>query len=125
MIQNSVIPRLTDNSFLTQFGKYFRSNSFLTKFNNAAEKIGKEVAEKALALYYVIMSKGIPLKIRLRIAGALGYFILPHDLMPDFIVGLGFTDDIIALCFVYDQIQAYRTPEIDKKVETKIRELFG
>ena len=87
MIQNSVIPRLADNSFLTQFGKYFRSDSFLTKFNNAAEKIGKEVAEKVLALYYVIMSKDIPLKIRLRIAGALGYIILPLDLMPDFIVG--------------------------------------
>lgn len=90
-----------------------------------AEKAGKEVVSKALLLYFVLISSNIPMTVRVTIAGALGYLVLPLDLIPDFIIGLGFTDDIAALCYVCEQVQIYRTPEIDQKVNDKLKEIFG
>lgn len=82
------------------------------------------MAYNALLLYYVLIDSNVPISIRITIAGALGYLILPLDLIPDFIIGLGFTDDLAALCYVVEQVQAYRTPEIDNKVDAIMRELF-
>ncbi len=53
--------------------------------------------EDALAAYYCAMDKSTPLYVRAVLMGALAYFIIPSDVIPDFIVGLGFTDDAAVL----------------------------
>ena len=48
----------------------------------------------------------------LTIAGALAYVVLPIDVIPDFIPGVGFVDDIFVLGFVLkslsDEIERYK-----------------
>ena len=51
------------------------------------------------------------------IFGALGYFILPTDLIPDIVIGLGYTDDIAAMLIVYNRLKS----NIDEHVEEKAR----
>ena len=53
--------------------------------------------EDALAAYYCATDKASPLYVRAVLMGALAYFIIPSDVIPDFIVGLGFTDDASVL----------------------------
>ncbi len=53
--------------------------------------------EDALAAYYCAIDKTTPLYVRAVLMGALAYFIVPTDVIPDFIVGLGFTDDAAVL----------------------------
>ena len=53
--------------------------------------------EDVLAAYYCAMDKATPLYVRAVLMGALAYFIIPSDVIPDFIVGLGFTDDASVL----------------------------
>ena len=53
--------------------------------------------EDALAAYYCAMDKTTPLYVRAVLMGALAYFIMPSDVIPDFIVGIGFTDDASVL----------------------------
>ncbi len=53
--------------------------------------------EDALAAYYCAGDKATPLYVRAVLMGALAYFIIPSDVIPDFIVGLGFTDDASVL----------------------------
>lgn len=48
--------------------------------------------------------KAYSLKTILSVLGALLYFVNPLDLIPDFIVGLGFVDDLSVLAFVVKQI---------------------
>jgi uncharacterized membrane protein YkvA (DUF1232 family) len=50
-----------------------------------------------LAAFYCAVDPATPLKARAVLYGALAYFILPVDIMPDWIVGLGFTDDAAVL----------------------------
>ena len=111
-------------NIIRSYGEHYNENSLSNKLNNFGNSIGKEVVRKVLTLYFVLKSREVSLKIKITIIGALGYLILPTDLMPDFIVGLGFADDIAAICFAYDQIEAYRTPEIDRKVEERLDNLF-
>ena len=57
--------------------------------------------------------------------GALGYFILPLDIIPDVILGLGFTDDLAALAWALFTLKKYITPEIERKARERLREWFG
>jgi uncharacterized membrane protein YkvA (DUF1232 family) len=54
-------------------------------------------AADLLAAYYAVLDRETPLTVRITLAGALAYFVLPFDLIPDFIVGLGYTDDAAIL----------------------------
>lgn len=111
-------------NILGVYNEHYNESSFLDKLNRFCCRLGKEVVRKVLTLYYVLKSKDVPMRMKITIIGALGYFVLPTDLVPDFIVGLGFADDIAAICFAYDQVEAYRTPEIDREVEDRLAYLF-
>ncbi len=54
----------------------------------------------------------IDMKTYLSIAGALAYVIMPVDIIPDFIPGIGFIDDIFVVGIVIknlsDEMQRYR-----------------
>jgi len=50
-------------------------------------------AEDLLAAYYATLDRQTPFRVRATLLGALAYFVMPIDIIPDMIVGLGFTDD--------------------------------
>lgn len=54
-------------------------------------------AEDIVAAYYCALDKKTPTHVRGVLLAALGYFILPIDLIPDFIAGIGFGDDLAVI----------------------------
>jgi len=50
-------------------------------------------SEDAVAAFYCATDSATPLPIRVTLFGALAYFVLPIDAIPDFMLGLGYTDD--------------------------------
>lgn len=54
-------------------------------------------ADEVLAAWYCATDVKTPLKVKGTLFGALAYFILPFDVIPDVILGLGFTDDLAVL----------------------------
>lgn len=54
-------------------------------------------AEKLIATFYAATDPATPFRAKAILMGALAYFIMPVDIIPDFIVGLGFTDDAAVL----------------------------
>lgn len=50
-----------------------------------------------LAAYYCAFDQQTPLQVRAALLGALAYFVLPVDVMPDVLPMLGFTDDALVL----------------------------
>jgi uncharacterized membrane protein YkvA (DUF1232 family) len=53
--------------------------------------------DEALAAYYCAVDPATPLGVKAVLYGALAYFVLPIDIIPDWIAGLGFTDDAAVL----------------------------
>ena len=53
--------------------------------------------EDALAAYYCATDGKTPIYVKAMLMGALAYFIIPSDVIPDFIAGIGYTDDAAVL----------------------------
>ena len=72
---------------------------FWKKLRRSLRRMGAKAVYYALLLYYALQDPQISRKDKGMILGALGYFLLPLDLMPDFLPAIGYTDDIAALAF--------------------------
>lgn len=68
-------------------------------------------AEELVAAYYCAFDKATPLKAKGILIGALAYFILPIDAVPDFILGLGFTDDMAVLLAAFNVVRTHVTQD--------------
>ena len=66
--------------------------------------------EDAVAAYYCAMDSKTPLYVRAVLMGALAYFIMPSDVIPDFIAGLGFTDDAAVMAAAIGAVRSALTP---------------
>ncbi len=68
-------------------------------FWRTAKRAARQVPfmEEVVAAYYCALDKQTPMKTKGILLAALAYFVLPTDAIPDFILGLGFTDDIAVL----------------------------
>ena len=89
------------------------------------KKVGAHVAYPALLLYYVLKSPNVPLKVKAEIVGALGYLILPFDLIPDWLPVVGYTDDLAALLAVIRNVSPYITKDVKAAAKAKIVDWFG
>ncbi len=65
--------------------------SFLAKARRVAGFI--PFSEDLVASYYCAVDPKTPMRVRGVLLAALAYFVLPLDMIPDFIAGFGFTDD--------------------------------
>ncbi len=104
-----------------RYAKYYDEKKFLKKMKSLAVKLGEEVVLRALMLYFILLSGKVPLKVRMIIVAALGYLVLPSDMISDFIPALGFTDDIAFLSYALDQASKYADEQIKQKAEEKLK----
>ena len=110
---------------IVKYSSHYEENAFWAKLQKFARKAGIKVTYAALLLYYVLKSPETSGKDRAKIIGALGYFILPIDLIPDFIPIAGYTDDLAALVWgVYCVIKSI-TPDVKAQAALKLHEWFG
>jgi len=106
------------------YKKYFTDISFKEKIQNVAKQAGAKVVYAALLLYFLMKDPLVPMKAKLTIAAALGYFILPTDAIPDLAPLVGFSDDLGVLIFALNQISEYITPETKIKALEQLQRLF-
>lgn len=103
----------------------FSDDKFWNKLKKFAKKAGSSVVYAVLLLYYTLQKPEVPAKAKAIIIGALGYFILPFDLIPDIAVGVGYTDDLGALGVALFQVAMYIDDEIKEKAKDKLKDWFG
>ena len=68
-------------------------------------------SEDLLAAYFCAFDRNTPTKVRATLLGALGYFVLPLDTIPDFILGIGFGDDATVLLAAISLVAAHITDD--------------
>lgn len=78
-----------------------------------------------MLLYYTLQQPETPIKAKSVIIGALGYFIFPIDLIPDFIPIAGFSDDLTALMAAVVMVAFYINEDTKTKARSRLKVWFG
>src|SRR6516225_12271238 len=68
---------------------------FWPKFRRFAAKL--PFAEDLVAAYFCAFDRDTPRRVQVALIGALAYFVLPFDFVPDMLPLIGFTDDAAVL----------------------------
>ena len=81
---------------------------FWTKLGGLAAQI--PFAEDLLTAYYCAFDRDTPVHVRAALLGALAYFVIPFDGIPDILPVLGLTDDAAALAVAIRMVFTHITP---------------
>lgn len=79
-------------------------------------------AEDLVAAFYCATDGKTDIKVRATLFGALAYFILPFDVLPDLAPLIGFTDDAAVLALALRAVAGAITPEHRRKAKDKLAE---
>lgn len=113
----------SSNDRTQQFGAAFdegglpaiqrRENKVRGEFWDKLKRFAGRVpfVDDLVAAYYCALDTETPLRVRGMLLGALAYFILPTDAIPDVIAGLGFTDDAAVLAAVVALVSQHIKPK--------------
>ncbi|MES5487025.1 YkvA family protein [Bradyrhizobium sp. INPA03-11B] len=82
---------------------------FWIKFKKVVARL--PFAEDLLAAYYCAFDRQTPRHVQAALLGAIAYFILPFDFIPDMLPVLGFTDDAAVLATAIRMVASHITPD--------------
>jgi len=68
-------------------------------------------AEDLLAAYYCAFDRDTPMQVKAALLGALAYFVLPFDVIPDMMPLLGFADDAAVMATALRLVASHMKPE--------------
>jgi uncharacterized membrane protein YkvA (DUF1232 family) len=93
----------------------------LARFGRAA---GREVVEKVLWLWFASRRPDVPAWARTTIYGALAYFVLPIDAIPDLLPLAGYSDDLGVLAWALLTISRYVDADVKRRTAAVLSRLF-
>jgi len=82
-------------------------------------------AEDLLAAYYCAFDRRTPLYVKATLLGAIAYFILPMDFIPDYIPVIGYTDDAAVLAAAVKLVSSHITPDHREAARGALARLRG
>ena len=84
---------------------------------------GLPFAEDLLAAYYCAFDHATPMPVKASLVGALAYFVLPFDGIPDVLPLLGYTDDAAVLLTALRMVAGHLRPEHREAARREIARL--
>lgn len=108
-----------------EYSKHYDDDGFWSKVKKFALRAGAELIEKALTLYYTLKDSDTPKWAKATITGALGYFIVPIDAIPDITPVVGYADDIGVLALAIAAVAAHIKKEHVEKAKDMLKTWFG
>ncbi|MCP4407789.1 MAG: DUF1232 domain-containing protein [Gammaproteobacteria bacterium] len=106
-------------------GNDFNEPGFWHKLSRFAATAGKDVVKNALWLYYAAQRPDTPAWAKATVYGALTYFILPIDTVPDVIPLSGYSDDIGILAVAVATIAGYIDSDVKAEAAKTLHRWFG
>ena len=110
---------------LQKYEQHYSDASFLEKATKYGKLIGINALYKAVQLWFVMQKPDVPTGTKAVIMGALGYLIAPLDFLPDLLLVLGYTDDLVAITFALIKVQGYIDEEVERKSKKLLTKIFG
>ncbi len=80
-------------------------------------------AEELAAAWLCARDPATPAHVRRILLGAVAYFVLPTDLVPDMLAGIGFTDDAAVVALVISTLGSHIRPEHREAAARRLQRL--
>ncbi|WP_116105016.1 YkvA family protein [Lewinella sp. IMCC34191] len=106
------------------YRRFFRLGPFWKKLPGLARTAGLRSVYTALLLYYAYERKDTPAWAKRTILGALGYLLMPLDVIPDLTPILGYTDDFTVLAAGLTTVAAYINSEVKENAQARLATWF-
>lgn len=103
----------------------FHDPGFWKKIKRVAAKLTRDGLEHALMLYYAAQQPETPKWAKATVYGALAYFVLPIDSIPDITPVVGYSDDLLILTAAVTTIAAHINDEVRRLARTRLVSLIG
>ncbi|WP_303969553.1 YkvA family protein [Sporosarcina ureae] len=103
----------------------FSEEKFWNKILRFGKQAGVKLTYGTLLLYYTFKKPTVPKKVKSIILGALGYFILPFDLIPDITPIVGYSDDLSIVVGALLVVAAYIDADTKQLAKNKVIDWFG
>jgi uncharacterized membrane protein YkvA (DUF1232 family) len=82
-------------------------------------------AEDLVAAYYCAFDRQTPRHVQVALLGAIAYFVLPFDFVPDMLPVLGFTDDAAVLATAIRTVAAHITHDHRDAARAALKRVRG
>ena len=105
--------------------KWYSGPRLWKTLTKVAVTAGEKSLLTALTLFYCLQDHDTPAWAKGVIVGALGYLVLPTDLLPDIIPGIGYGDDWGALVAALGTVTAYIKDDHKQKATAQLGRLLG
>ena len=117
---------LDDNDTPTfdRYKRYYSENGLWNKIKKHYKNVNKKLIKLGITLFYTLRDDDTPKWAKTIILGALGYFILPIDLIPDFVPITGFTDDFAAIIVALGSVVLHIKDEHKEKANAILEKFF-
>lgn len=122
-MQEKVIKYLTENS--DKLKKWYSDHHLEEKIQKVTKKAGATIIYPVLLLFNLLKSPDVKSKDKMLIIAPLAYFILPTDLIPDFILGVGYVDDGVAVLTALKTFSSSITPAISEQTQNMCKNVIG
>ncbi len=109
---------------ISLYQKEYSETGFWSKTFASVKKAGSALIETSLTMYYSAKDPSTPKWAKTIVIGALGYFILPVDAVPDAIPAAGFADDLWVNIGAFAMVAAYIKDTHKEKARKKMEDLF-
>ncbi|ORE93606.1 YkvA family protein [Acuticoccus yangtzensis] len=94
------------------------------KFWPTLKKAARHIpfSRDVVAAYYCAMDPDVPFRVRATLLGALAYFVTPIDAVPDFLLGIGFGDDMAVLMGAITLVASHITDRHREKAKAALED---
>jgi uncharacterized membrane protein YkvA (DUF1232 family) len=96
---------------------------FWRKLRQLAAKL--PFAEDLIAAHYCAFDRATPLHVKAVLVGALAYFVLPADVVPDVLPVIGYTDDAAVLAAAVKLVSSHITPDHREAAQRMLSRMRG
>ncbi|EJK84494.1 DUF1232 domain-containing protein [Agrobacterium sp. SHOUNA12C] len=86
-----------------------QEKSVRSKFWPTLRKAARYIpfSRDVVAAFYCALDSQTPTRVRGILLAALGYFVMPIDIIPDFFAVIGFSDDVAVLTLAFSMIKGH------------------
>lgn len=100
------------------------NSTFFTTAKSVIRQAGEAIVLEAMKAWYVAQDPATPAHARAVLYGALAYFILPTDAVPDIVPIVGFSDDLAALGAALYATNTWMTESALASARAAVQRLF-